>query len=205
VSAASLRPAQWWALLGVGVLLLAAVALREDAPGPEPAAPLPAAAPAPGLAALRMAAALEPCPPGLGGQMPDLSLPCLGGGPDVELRSAPPGRPTLVNVWASWCAPCADEVPELVAFRERAGDRVALVGVLTTDVVERGLAFSADFGMRWPSLVDDDGEVLRAFPPGPPVTLFLDAQGRVVHTRSGAFRDLAEVERLVADHLGVRL
>jgi cytochrome c biogenesis protein CcmG, thiol:disulfide interchange protein DsbE len=203
VRAGSLRPVQWWALLGVGVLLLAAVALREDAAAPDPVAP--AAAPAPGLTALRAAAALEPCPPGLGPQMPDLSLPCLGGGADVELRSARPGRPTLVNVWASWCAPCADEVPELVAFRERAGDRVALVGVLTTDVVERGLAFSADFGMRWPSLVDDDGEVLRAFPPGPPVTLFLDAQGRVVHTRSGAFRDLAEVERLVADHLGVRL
>ena len=198
---AGLRPSQWWALLGVVVLLLAAVAVREDGGGPG-AAPR---TPAPDLQALRASAALAPCPAGLGPELPDLSLPCLGGGPDVELRSAPPGRPTLVNVWASWCAPCADEVPELVAFSARAGDRVGLVGVLTTDVVERGLAFSADFGMRWPSLVDDDGEVLRAFPPGPPVTLFLDARGRVVHTRSGAFRDLAEVERLVAEHLGVRV
>jgi cytochrome c biogenesis protein CcmG, thiol:disulfide interchange protein DsbE len=203
VRAASLRPSQWWALLGVVVLLLGALALRDDARDPSPS--VPAAAPAPELTALRTAAALEPCPAGLGPQLPDLSLPCLGGGPDVDLRSAPPGRPTLVNVWASWCAPCADEVPELVAFHERAGDRVGLVGVLTTDVVERGLAFSADFGMRWPSVVDDDGEVLRAFRPGPPVTLFLDADGRVVHTRSGAFRDLAEVEQLVAEHLGVRL
>ena len=47
--------------------------------------------------------------------------------------------------------------------------------------------------------------MLRAFPPGPPVTLFMDAEGRVAHTRSGAFRDLAEVEALVAQHLGVRL
>jgi hypothetical protein len=47
--------------------------------------------------------------------------------------------------------------------------------------------------------------VLRAFPPGPPVTLFLDAEGRVVHRRSGAFTDLAEIEGLVAEHLGVRL
>jgi thiol-disulfide isomerase/thioredoxin len=111
----------------------------------------------------------------------------------------------LVNVWASWCAPCADEVPELVAFHQRAGDRVGVVGVLTTDTVEHGLAFSADFGMRWPSVVDDDGDVLRAFAPGPPVTLFVDASGRVVATRSGAFRDLAEIERLVAEHLGVRV
>ena len=203
--AGGLRPSQWWALLGVVVLLLAAVALRDLTGEQEPAASPSPPVVAPDLAALRATAALEPCPAGLGPELPDLSLPCLGGGPDVDLRSAPPGRPTLVNVWASWCAPCADEVPELVAFHERAGDRVGLVGVLNTDVVERGLAFSADFGMRWPSVVDDDGEVLRAFPPGPPVTLFLDAGGQVVHTRSGAFRDLAEVEQLVAQHLGVQL
>ena len=192
-----LRRSQWWALLGIGLLLVAAVLLREE--------PAPAAPPAPDVSALRTAAAPEPCPAGLGPAMPDVVLPCLGGGPDVDLRAQAPGRPTLVNVWASWCAPCAEEAPDLVAFHERAAGRVGVVGVLNVDVVSRGLAFSRDFGMRYPSVVDDDGEVLRAFPPGPPVTLFLDADGRVVHTRSGAFRDLAEVERLVALHLGVRL
>ena len=155
------------------------------------------------LAALRTAAALEACPTGLGPELPDLVLACLGGGPDVELRATAPGRPTLVNVWGSWCAPCAEEMPDLVAFHERAGDRVGLVGVLTTDTLERGLAFSRDFGKTWPSLVDDDGEVLRAFLPGPPVTLFLDAKGRVVHRQAGAFTDLAQLEALVAEHLGV--
>ena len=193
-----LRRSQWWALLGIALLVVAALLVRqEDAP--------PAPPPGPDLAALRTAAALEPCPRGLGPELPDLVLPCLGGGPDVTVRAEAPGRPTLVNVWASWCAPCADEAPELVAFHERAGDRVGLVGVLTSDVPSRGLAFSRDFGMRYPSVVDDDGVVLRAFSSGPPVTLFLDAGGRVVHQRSGAFRDLAELEGLVAEHLGVRL
>ena len=192
-----LSRSQWLALLGIGVLLAAAVLLREEPPS--------AARAEPDLSALRTAASLEPCPAGLGPEMPDVVLPCLGGGPDVELRAQAPGRPTLVNVWASWCAPCAEEAPELVAFHERAGDRVGMVGVLTQDVLGRGLAFSRDFGMRYPSLVDDDGDVLRAFPPGPPVTLFLDAEGRVVHRRSGAFRDLAELEGLVAEHLGVRV
>lgn len=201
--AGALRPSQWWAVLGIVVLLAGAVALRTDSSASEGSrAP---GAPAPDLAALRAAADLEPCPAGLGPQLPDLSLPCLGGGPEVVLRSAAPGRPTLVNVWATWCAPCADEVPELVAFHERAAGRVGLVGVLTTDVAHRGLAFSADFGMHYPSVVDADGEVLRAFPPGPPVTLFLDAQGAVKHTRSGAFRDVAELEALVAEHLGVQV
>ena len=60
-------------------------------------------------------------------------LPCLGGGPDVDLRSAAPGRPTLVNVWATWCPPCVEEVPDLVAFADAADGRVGLVGVLTQD------------------------------------------------------------------------
>lgn len=192
-----LRTSQWWALAGVVVLLVGALLLREE--------PAPAAAPGPDVTALRAAADLRPCPSGLGPELPDVVLACLGGGPDVDLRGEPTGRPTLVNVWASWCAPCAEEAPDLVAFAERAAGRVAVVGVLHQDVPHRGLAFSRDFGMRWPSVVDDDGDVLRAFPPGPPVTLFLDADGRVVHQRSGAFRDLAEIELLVAEHLGVRL
>lgn len=193
-----LSRSQVLALLGVVVLLLGAVALRDRGE----AAPRAAA---PDLSALRAQASLEPCPQGLGPELPDLVLPCLGGGPDVELRSAAPGRPTLVNVWASWCAPCADEAPALAAFAERAGDRVGLVGVLTKDVASRGLAFSADFGMRYPSLVDDEGDVLRAYGSGPPVTLFLDAEGTVVHTERGAFADLAELEAQVAEHLGVRV
>lgn len=193
-----LTRSQAWGLVGVVALLLAAVALREPGAAEPPAA-------GPDVAALQAQASLEPCPAGLGPELPDLVLPCLGGGPEVDLRSAPPGRPTIVNVWASWCAPCADEVPELVAFHERAGDRVGVVGVLTTDEVGRGLLFSSDFGIRYPSVVDDDGAVMREYSPGPPVTLFLDAAGEVVHTRRGAFADLAELEGLVAEHLGVRL
>jgi len=204
-----LRRSQWSALLGIGLLLAAAVLLRDDGALLR-AHPAPAAAPAPEvaapeLAALRTAADLAPCPPGLGPELPDVVLPCLGGGPDVALRAEPPGRPTLVNVWASWCAPCADEAPELVAFADKAAGRVAVVGVLHQDDLGRGLAFTRDFRMRYPSVVDADGEVQRAFRPGPPVTLFLDAEGHVVHQRSGAFRDLAEVEGLVAKHLGVLL
>jgi thiol-disulfide isomerase/thioredoxin len=68
------------------------------------------------LGPLRKAAKLAPCPPGLGPELPDVTLPCLGGGKDVVLRGAAPGVPTLVNVWGSWCGPCVAEVPELVAF-----------------------------------------------------------------------------------------
>lgn len=121
------------------------------------------------------------------------------------LTSTPPGRPTLVNVWATWCPPCVEEVPDLAAFAERGGDRVGLVGVLTQDSATSALEFARQFRMHWPSVVDDQGEVFRAFRPGPPVTLFLDAAGPVVHKRSGKFDDVAEIEQLVEQHLGVAL
>ncbi|HWG94057.1 MAG TPA: TlpA disulfide reductase family protein [Mycobacteriales bacterium] len=157
------------------------------------------------LAGLQARAALDPCPPGLGPELPDLELACLGGGAPVDLRSAPPGRPTVVNLWASWCGPCREEVPALAEFREAAGDRVGVVGVLTTDTRRAALTFAEQFGMRWPSVVDDDGLVRRAFAGGVPVTLFLRADGSVAHVLRGPFADRAELEALVAEHLGVVL
>ena len=185
------------ALAAVVVALGAAlvVGLRPDPP------PAP---PGPDLVALRAAAALAPCPRGLGPELPDLVLPCLGGGPDVALRSAPPGLPTLVNVWGSWCPPCTDEVPDLAAFATAYAGRVGVVGVDSQDTPEGALRFADFAGMRYPSVMDDDGVLLRATRPGPPATLFLDAGGRVVFTKHGRFRDRAEIERLVAEHLGVR-
>lgn len=196
-----------FAVLGVvlGLLFAAlAVGLRSAEPTslPGQAGAAPAAEQ---LVPLRQAADLAPCPPGLGSELPTLTLPCLGGGPDVALTGAAPGRPTLVNVWGTWCAPCVREVPALVDVATRAGDRLSVVGVLTQDTQRNGLEFAREFDMGYPSLVDDDGAVLRAFLPGPPVTLFLDAQGELVHTKSGEFSGAAEIEALVAEHLGVLL
>jgi thiol-disulfide isomerase/thioredoxin len=191
-----MRRTQWAALAGVAVLLAGAFLVRESEP------PTP---PGPDLSPLRVRAGLAPCPPGLGPELPDLVLPCLGGGPDVTLHAAGPGRPTLVNVWATWCPPCVQEVPDLVAFADAAQGRVGVVGVLTQDPARNGLEFARQYGVRYPSVVDDQGEVFRAFRPGPPVTLFLDAEGRVVHKRSGKFTDVAEIRALVAEHLDVQV
>lgn len=157
------------------------------------------------LPGLRRTAALAPCPAGLGRELPDVTLACLGGGRKVSLRGGTPGRPTLVNIWGSWCGPCTAEIPDLVAFSARAGDKVGIVGVDTEDEPVLALTFAAQTRMRWPSVVDDDKVVLRAFGSGPPVTLFLDASGHVAFTKQGQFHSVAEIEQLVAQHLGVRL
>ena len=191
-------------LLGLlAVLALVATAVSFGLRSDDPA--LPTGPSAAELAGLRADAALAPCPAGLGGDVPDLVLPCLGGGADVALTSAAPGRPTLVNVWASWCGPCAEEVPLLADVAARAGDRLGLVGVLTQDSPASALTFAAANDMRWPSVVDDEGTVMRAYATGQPVTLFVTAAGDVAHVERGVPADVAELEALVAEHLGVAL
>lgn len=159
----------------------------------------------PQLASLQRAAALQPCPTSLGPELPDVTLGCLGGGNAVRLRGSGTGRPTLVNIWGSWCGPCVAEVPYLVDFAARAKGRVDVVGIDTEDDPKAALTFAAQYGMRYPSLVDDNKVVLRKYGAGPPVTLLLDSAGRIRYSQRGQVHSLAELEELVATHLGVRV
>lgn len=161
-------------------------------------------APGPDLAPLRAAAALAPCPGGVG-DVPHLVLPCLGGGPDVVLDGPPPGVPALVNVYGSWCDPCQREMPVLVDFAARAGSKVALLGVDTQDDARLALLFAKDVGQHWPAVVDDDGVLLRHYAVGPPVTLFVDAAGKVAFVHRGPFTSVGQLVTAVSTHLGVRV
>ena len=162
------------------------------------------AAPDDGLSRLRAEASLAPCPAALAPDLPDVALPCLGGGPNVRVSGAPAG-PLLVNVWGTWCPPCVDEAPLLIAFDQRAQGRVGVVGVLTSDTEDSALTFARTFGMHYPQVVDDDGLVRSRYGTGAPLTLFVDAAGTVTHVQSGAFRSAEQLDALVAEHLGVAL
>lgn len=157
------------------------------------------------LGPLQREAALDPCPTGLGSGFPKLTLPCLGGGPAVALRSSGSGRPTLVNVYGSWCTPCQREMPVLRAFYEKAGAKVALVGVDTEEKdAHLGLRFAIDMGQHWPAIVDDERLVGSHFAPGVPLMVFVDPAGKVMHVehRNG-YTSLADLERDVRSYLGV--
>ena len=181
-------------LLAIG-LVIGALVLREQSQGAE----------GDDLGPLRRAVGLESCPPALGKDLPRVTLPCLSGGKAVALASAAPGKPMLVNIWATWCAPCFREVPLLLQFRAEAGDRVGIVGVLHEDEKGQALEFARQYGMHYPSVVDDDGRVLRAYSSGPPVTLLVDATGKVRHVQRGEFKSLAQLKAAVAEHLCTKL
>jgi cytochrome c biogenesis protein CcmG/thiol:disulfide interchange protein DsbE len=135
--------------------------------------------------------------------LPDLTLPCLGAGPDVNL-SALRGSPLVVNVWASWCPPCAAEMPYLLAAQKALGNQVRFLGIDLVDRRSAALAWARDFAMTFPSVQDQDGLVrsrLRVM--APPVTLFVRPDGSLAKIHYGAFASAKHVRAAIAEHLGV--
>lgn len=121
--------------------------------------------------------------------LPDLTLSCLGRGP-ARAVDAGDGRPTVVNLWASWCAPCVREMPLLQLTADRAGDDARFVGIDVQDEPASAAGLLQATGVRYDQYADPDGEVrsaLRAV--GLPVTLVFDADGREVGRRFGEIED----------------
>lgn len=116
---------------------------------------------------------------------PDLTGPTLDGG---QFRlSDYRGKVVVLNVWASWCAPCRAEAPVLQsAWSAYVDDSapVQFVGLDTRDAQAAAQAFIDRYGITYPSVIDTDGQLQLLFadtlpPQAIPSTLIIDQQGRV--------------------------
>ena len=136
--------------------------------------------------------------------LPDLVLPCLGGGPAVRLAGLR-GTPTVVNAWASWCGPCREELSLFADLAVRAGSKVRVVGLDASDDPSSARLLQPDARVHYPAVRDDTGlrKAGLRWRCGPPVTAVVDAEGRIVHAEHAAVTGADELRRLVADHLGV--
>lgn len=156
--------------------------------------------------------ALPECPKLPGKQpvadgLPALRLPCLGGGPAVRLSDLR-GTPMVLNVWAAWCTICNEEMPLFGDAMARAGAKVRFFGIHYNAVEAYGERSAADFGVPFPSVHDEDGDkVKRALRPlaGPPQTLFVTADGKVVGREIGEITSQEKLDDLIDQYLGVRL
>jgi cytochrome c biogenesis protein CcmG/thiol:disulfide interchange protein DsbE len=95
-----------------------------------------------------------------------------------------PGRPTLINVWASWCPPCKREFPVLRAGWRRWGKQVAFVGLVYQDNPKAANRFLTERGDppggSYPNLLDPGSRTAIDYGIyGIPETFFIDRRGRI--------------------------
>ncbi|HST63667.1 MAG TPA: TlpA disulfide reductase family protein [Mycobacteriales bacterium] len=136
--------------------------------------------------------------------LPDLQLPCLGdAGAEVPLRRLT-GRPTVLNLWASWCAPCKEELPAFARLSTAARGKVEVVGVASKDDPGRSVEYAGRTGLPFPSLQDEAGSLLRALRRvGLPATVLLRPDGSVADVYQGQPLTDTSLRKLVKDKLGV--
>jgi peroxiredoxin len=116
---------------------------------------------------------------------PDFTLKTTAG-PNLRLAEQR-GQVVMVNFWATWCAPCRQEMPHLNALYDKyrsAG--FVLLGVNVDDDPVKATAEAAKWGIRFPVLLDPTKSVGKAYAlSAMPTTVVIDRDGRVRHVHQG--------------------
>ena len=167
----------------------------------------------PALREVKARIGMEDCVPGDGepveGGLPDVTLPCLCGGPDIDLSSL--RGPLVINLWQANCEPCREEMPALEAFHQQYADEVRILGIDFNDVHPgRALVLAEETKATYPSVADPGGDLLAedtfaVARRGLPAFVFVDEDGTVVGQASGGVDSVDEVTDLVAEHFGITL
>lgn len=112
------------------------------------------------------------------------------------------GRVTVTNFWATWCAPCLEEIPLLVSLREKYRSRGVEILGIGIDHPTKIREFAANYRISYPLLIGDARalEVMRQLGNQAgvlPYTVVLDRSGAIVHRKLGAFQE-GELDGILA-------
>ena len=113
-----------------------------------------------------------------GDVLPDIDVIDFASGQTVSLADIE--GPAVVNLWATWCAPCRAEIPDFEAVHQTRGDEVRFVGINVGESADRALEFIAEVGASYDQFSDASGDVSVALRvTSMPTTLIIDADGTI--------------------------
>ena len=134
------------------------------------------------------------------------SAQLLGGGVRAFERrlAALKGYPIVINKWASWCTPCRAEFPELQKVATERGKRIAFLGVDGHDPTGPARKFLAQRPLPYPSYMDPDEKIAQRLgaPGNYPITVFVDARGRIAFRHQGAYPSSTALRADIDRYLG---
>ncbi len=116
-----------------------------------------------------------------------------------KLLAGHAGRPLVINFFASWCAPCRAELPDLAAAHAEYGDRVDFVGVAFQEASEAAAAaLLFESGITYPIMEDPDGALLEELGtlPTMPTTIFVTAASDILERHHGLILEDQLTERI---------
>lgn len=155
------------------------------------------------LAGPRADAALQPCPAPGPADGPEslrgVAVECAADGSRVDVARAVAGRTTVLNLWAYWCGPCADELPAMAEYQRRMGDDVQVITVHQDENETAGLLRLAELGVHLPTLQDGRRLIAAALrvPNVMPATVVLRADGSVAEVLPRSFTTADEIANAV--------
>ncbi|HEY2596424.1 MAG TPA: TlpA disulfide reductase family protein [Chloroflexota bacterium] len=131
-------------------------------------------------------------------QAPDFSLGLFDGSTFNLTNELQSGKPVVVNFWASWCGPCADEAPVMQDAARRYGDRITFVGVDVEDIDSDAQAFLSKYGITYLNGSGNAGPISVQYGMrGVPETYFIATDGHLV--RKWNVLTSADLEQFVGE------
>ena len=161
------------------------------------------------LAGPRARADLPPCPSDGSGEGPPklrgITVDCAADGSTVDVAKALAGRAVVLNLWAYWCAPCAEELPAMAEYQRRVGARVTVVTVHQDENETAALLRLAELGVRLPTLQDGRRLIAAALqvPNVMPATVVLRQDGSVAQILPRSFATADDIAAAVGPQIGV--
>ena len=126
-----------------------------------------------------------------GSAAPDFQLTLFSG--ETLRLSELKGKVVVLNLWASWCGPCRQEMPSFERTWQEYRDRgVVFLGVAVSDTEQDARAFAQQVGVTYPLGLDTTGQISQTYRPvGLPSTYFIDRQGNIARKLTGAANEAA--------------